>query len=78
MQLGLSINPKLLGKAHMGRVATYHPVLDNTRFEELYGYNLPKARGLLEQAGYPNGFEFTSSWSIPVGILISRVKSSSL
>lgn len=61
----------LLGKAHMARVATYHQGLDSrrwpgmwnaawdTRFEELYGYNPAKARELLQQAGYPNGFEFT-------------------
>ena len=29
------------------------------RFEELYGYDPVKARALLAQAGYPQGFEFT-------------------
>jgi ABC-type transport system substrate-binding protein len=28
------------------------------RFNELYGYNPTKAKALLAQAGYPNGFEF--------------------
>ena len=61
----------LLGRAQPARVATYHPELDSklwpgiwnadwdTRFEELYGYNPTKAKGLLDQAGYSNGFEFT-------------------
>ena len=29
------------------------------RFEELYGYDPAKAKALLAQAGYPQGFEFT-------------------
>ena len=29
------------------------------RFEELYGYDQEKAKALLEEAGYKNGFEFT-------------------
>ena len=49
----------------------YHPKLDSAlwpgiwnpdwdkRFEELYGYDPTKAKALLEQAGYPQGFEFT-------------------
>jgi len=31
----------------------------NRRFDELYGYNPSKAKTLLEQVGYPQGFEFT-------------------
>jgi ABC-type transport system substrate-binding protein len=53
------------------RVAGYHPKLDTTlwptiwnpewdkRFEELYGYDPVKAKALLKEAGYPQGFEFT-------------------
>ena len=49
----------------------YHPQLSTAlwpgiwnpewdkRFEDLYGYNPSKAKALLAQAGYPNGFEFT-------------------
>jgi ABC-type transport system substrate-binding protein len=60
----------LLGRAQPARVATYHPELDSKlwpgiwnadwdrRFEELYGYDPTKAKALLDQAGYPNGFEF--------------------
>jgi len=60
----------LLGRAQPARVATYHPELDSKlwpgiwnadwdkRSEELYGYNPAKAKALLDQAGYPNGFEF--------------------
>jgi ABC-type transport system substrate-binding protein len=29
------------------------------RFDELYGYDLTKAKALLTQAGYPHEFEFT-------------------
>jgi peptide/nickel transport system substrate-binding protein len=61
----------LLGRAQPARVATYHPELDSTlwpgiwnpawdqRFEEMYGYNPSRAKALLEEAGYPQGFEFT-------------------
>jgi ABC-type transport system substrate-binding protein len=53
------------------RIMGYHPELSTAlwpgiwnpawdqRFEELYGYNPTKAKALLEQAGYPHGFEFT-------------------
>src|SRR5688500_9099347 len=58
------------GRVQPLRVMGYHPELDSklwpgiwdpkwdTRFEELYGYNPTKAKALLDQAGYPNGFEF--------------------
>ena len=38
--------------------AIWNPDWDK-RFEELYGYDPAKAKALLEQAGYPQGFEFT-------------------
>jgi ABC-type transport system substrate-binding protein len=53
------------------RVHGYHAKLDSDiwpgiwnpdwdkRFEELYGYDPAKAKALLAQAGYPQGFEFT-------------------
>lgn len=59
------------GKAQPSKLFGYHPELtDNLwpgtwnpdwdrRFDELYGYNPTKAKELLSQAGYPNGFEFT-------------------
>jgi peptide/nickel transport system substrate-binding protein len=66
-----AIADKLLGgRVQPLRVMGYHPELDSklwpgiwdpkwdTRFEELYGYNPTKAKALLDQAGYPNGFEF--------------------
>ena len=58
------------GKAQPLRIMGYHPALDealwpgiwnpdwDTRFEELYGYDPAKAKNLLAQAGYPQGFEF--------------------
>ena len=59
------------GRVQPLRIMGYHPQLSTTlwpgiwnpewdrRFEDLYGYNPSKAKALLEQAGYPNGFEFT-------------------
>jgi ABC-type transport system substrate-binding protein len=59
------------GKAQPLRIMGYHPELDEAlwpgiwnpdwdkRFEELYGYDPAKAKALLAQAGYPQGFEFT-------------------
>jgi ABC-type transport system substrate-binding protein len=59
------------GRVEPLRVMGYHPRLDSgiwpgiwnpawdQRFDELYGYNPTKAKALLTQAGYPNGFEFT-------------------
>ena len=64
-------NAILGGKVQPHRVHGYHPTLDGAiwpgvwspdwdrRFEELYGYDPAKAKTLLVQAGYPQGFEFT-------------------
>jgi ABC-type transport system substrate-binding protein len=58
------------GRVEPLRVHGYHPQLDSAiwpgiwnldwdrRFEELYGYDPARARALLAQAGYPQGFEF--------------------
>jgi len=59
------------GRVQPLRIMGYHPQLSTAlwpgiwnpewdkRFEDLYGHNPSKAKALLEQAGYPNGFEFT-------------------
>jgi peptide/nickel transport system substrate-binding protein len=59
------------GRVEPLRVHGYHPKLDgdiwpgiwnpewDRRFEELYGYDPTRARALLAQAGYKDGFEFT-------------------
>ena len=59
------------GKVQPHRIMGYHQQLDGAiwpgiwnpdwdkRFEELYGYDPAKAKALLAQAGYPQGFEFT-------------------
>jgi ABC-type transport system substrate-binding protein len=64
-------NAILGGKVQPHRVHGYHPKLDGAiwpgiwnpdwdkRFEGLYGYDPAKAKALLAQAGYPQGFEFT-------------------
>jgi ABC-type transport system substrate-binding protein len=66
-----SIADNLLGgRVQPLRINGYHPNLDellwpgiwnpawDQRAEELYGYNPPKAKALLHQAGYGDGFEF--------------------
>ncbi len=64
-------NALLGGRVQPLRIMGYHPQLSTAlwpgiwnpewdkRFEDLYGYNPSKAKALLAQAGYPNGFEFT-------------------
>jgi len=61
----------LSGKVQPHRVMGYHPQLSSAiwpglwnpdwdkRFEERFGYDPVKAKALLAQAGYPQGFEFT-------------------
>ncbi len=60
------------GRVEAHRVHGYHPKLDSAiwpgiwnsdwdkRFEELYGYDPARAKALLQQAGYPHGFAFTT------------------
>ncbi len=60
------------GRVEAHRVHGYHPKLDSDiwpgiwnpdwdkRFEELYGYDPARAKALLQQAGYPHGFAFTT------------------
>ena len=64
-------NAILGGKAQPHRVMGYHPQLSTAiwpgiwnpewdkRFEERFGYAPAKAKALLAQAGYPQGFAFT-------------------
>jgi peptide/nickel transport system substrate-binding protein len=64
-------NTILGGKVTLAVAPPFHPELDEAlnpgvwnadwdrRYEELYAYNPTRARELLAQAGYPNGFEFT-------------------
>jgi ABC-type transport system substrate-binding protein len=59
------------GKVEPALIQRYHPQEDGAlwpgfwdaswerRFEDLYGYDPTKAKKLLEEAGYKNGFEFT-------------------
>src|SRR5713101_3513704 len=59
------------GRVQPHRIMGYHRQLDGAiwpgiwnpdwdkRFEDLYGYDPAKAKALLAQAGYPQGFEFT-------------------
>ena len=61
----------LSGNVQPHRVMGYHPQLSTAiwpgiwnpewdkRFEERFGYDPAKAKALLAQAGYPQGFEFT-------------------
>jgi ABC-type transport system substrate-binding protein len=64
-------NAILGGKAQPHRVMGYHPQLSTAiwpgiwnpewdkRFDERFGYDPAKAKALLAQAGYPQGFAFT-------------------
>jgi ABC-type transport system substrate-binding protein len=59
------------GRIQSHRLNGYHSLMDSrlwpgiwnpdwdTRFEDLYGYDPAKAKALLKEAGFPNGFEFT-------------------
>ena len=64
-------NALLGGRVQPLRIMGYHPDLDGSiwpgiwnanwdkDFEQLYGYDPAKAKALLKEAGYANGFEFT-------------------
>jgi ABC-type transport system substrate-binding protein len=61
--LGGNVEPIRVGGYHRNLDATLWPTIWNPewdkRFEELYGYDPVKAKALLKDAGYPQGFEFT-------------------
>jgi ABC-type transport system substrate-binding protein len=61
--LGGNVQPMRVTRVHAELDAILWPGIWNpawdTRFEDLYGYNPTKAKALLEEAGYKNGFEFT-------------------
>ena len=59
----------MLGRAEMIRVWGYHSSLVGwnpdweTQWEEMYGYDPVRARELLDEAGYPNGFKLSLNMS---------------